>query len=468
MTQGELIRKILQIKEVPTLSKILEDIIEEDKESQYKRDMQTSLNYYKNNNDILTGVISQKNVKGTISEQYWREKLKITNNFLSQIIDEKVDYLLGKPPSITSENEQLIERMNLKSSDLQQTAEYTRLFGKAFWYIYVNENGELKYTLMDTRELIPIYEKGKLVNMIRYYKSYNNNTPFLKVEFYDENGFLTFHETKNGLVCEQDNINNINIETGKIDIQNSISYYVDTDRYGNVLRKRNFNQIPFIEFKSNFTATPQLNSIKVYIDNIDILLSDASVDIKTFKEIYLQISGFGGHFGDQKKVSEFFEVFREYKALLVDEQGSAEIKTIEIPYEAKNWLITTLENIMYRIANSPRKQMEEKLGNLSGTALKILQNPLRQSVSKMAISIAEGIQNYSLFASQFYNLKGDVSVTFNYNEMTNDLETIQALTMSQGIISKQTILENHPYVEDVEKELERLNNEINIDTFGAE
>ena len=468
MTQSELIKKILKIKEVPTLSKILEEIIEDDKESQYKKDMQTSLNYFKNNNDILTGGISQKNVKGTITEQYWREKLKITNNFLQQIINEKVDYLLGKTPSITSENEQLIQRMNINTNILQQTAEYTRLFGKAFWYVYVNENGELKYTLMDSRELIPIYEKGKLVNMIRYYKSYANGNAYMKVEFYDENGYLTFNETKNGLVCEQENINNINIETGKIDIQNSLPYFADTDRQGNTLRNRNFGKIPFIEFKSNFTATPQLNSIKMYIDNIDILLSDASVDIKTFKEIYLQIAGFGGDFQDQSRVNDFFEIFRQYKALLVDEQGSAEIKTIEIPYEAKNWLITTLENIMYRIANSPRKQMEEKLGNLSGTALKILQNPLRQSVSKMAISIADGIKEFGSFASDFYNLKGDVSVTFNYNEMTNNLETIQALAMSQGIISKKTILENHPYVSDVEKELERLDKEINTDTFGVE
>ncbi len=41
----------------------------------------------------------------------------------------------------------------------------------------------------------------------------------------------------------------------------------------------------------------------------------------------------------------------------------------------------------------------------------------------------------------------------------NDLETVQILTSSEGMLSKKTQIENHPLVTDVNDELERLEEE---------
>ena len=52
-----------------------------------------------------------------------------------------------------------------------------------------------------------------------------------------------------------------------------------------------------------------------------------------------------------------------------------------------------------------------------------------------------------------------IAQTYTRNMISNDLEAAQIAQMSTGIISKKTILENHPWVEDTVKEEERLDKE---------
>ena len=61
-------------------------------------------------------------------------------------------------------------------------------------------------------------------------------------------------------------------------------------------------------------------------------------------------------------------------------------------------------------------------------------------------------------AESFWNADS-IKITLNYSQIANDLETVQILTSSEGILSKKTQIENHPLVTDVNDELERLEEE---------
>ena len=52
-----------------------------------------------------------------------------------------------------------------------------------------------------------------------------------------------------------------------------------------------------------------------------------------------------------------------------------------------------------------------------------------------------------------------ITQTWTRNMINNDLETSQIAQASVGIISKKTILENHPWVSDVQIENDRLEEE---------
>jgi hypothetical protein len=53
----------------------------------------------------------------------------------------------------------------------------------------------------------------------------------------------------------------------------------------------------------------------------------------------------------------------------------------------------------------------------------------------------------------------DILFTFNKSAIFNEKEKIDELVASEGMLSKQTILENHPLVNDVQEELQRLESE---------
>ena len=50
----------------------------------------------------------------------------------------------------------------------------------------------------------------------------------------------------------------------------------------------------------------------------------------------------------------------------------------------------------------------------------------------------------------------EATITFNRDILINETEAIESCVKSVGILSDETIIEQHPWVDDVQKELERL------------
>ena len=49
-----------------------------------------------------------------------------------------------------------------------------------------------------------------------------------------------------------------------------------------------------------------------------------------------------------------------------------------------------------------------------------------------------------------------ISITINKTMITNELETVQMIVQSKGILSDKTLLEHHPFVDDANQELKEL------------
>ena len=52
-----------------------------------------------------------------------------------------------------------------------------------------------------------------------------------------------------------------------------------------------------------------------------------------------------------------------------------------------------------------------------------------------------------------------IQITLNTNGITDDMETMQIIRESAGIVSEKTLLGKHPFVEDVNSELEQMERE---------
>ena len=108
----------------------------------------------------------------------------------------------------------------------------------------------------------------------------------------------------------------------------------------------------------------------------------------------------------------------------------------------------------------------ENFRSPSGIALKFLYTGLDLKANRMVRKLKKALQKFMWFVVEYINRTENKSydyeeVTFTINKAVifNETEKIDSLVASEGMLSKRTILENHPYVDDPEQEQSRLDAE---------
>ena len=105
----------------------------------------------------------------------------------------------------------------------------------------------------------------------------------------------------------------------------------------------------------------------------------------------------------------------------------------------------------------------DKLGNASGVSLKFQYTQLDLKANAMVAKLKNAIKDFFWFITDDYNrINGTsydsslINITINCTMITNDLETVQMIQLSDGIVSDKTLLSKHPFVDDVNAELKEL------------
>ena len=103
----------------------------------------------------------------------------------------------------------------------------------------------------------------------------------------------------------------------------------------------------------------------------------------------------------------------------------------------------------------------EKLGNSSGVALKFIYSLLDLKADMAEAQFKKGIKHFLKLISNWYGVingtpfeRDSVKVTFNF--IINMKEQIVNVANSVGLVSAETLLSNHPFVTDVDFELEQM------------
>ena len=101
------------------------------------------------------------------------------------------------------------------------------------------------------------------------------------------------------------------------------------------------------------------------------------------------------------------------------------------------------------------------MSNASGVVLKFFYRKLELKAGLMETECRIFISELVKAIMRFLGINEEYKITQTYtrNMISNDLENAQIAQMCTGIISKKTILENHPWVDDVQMELDRLDEE---------
>lgn len=413
--------------------------------------MQKSMSYYKNKTDIQSK-----------RRTYWKDGVqlddptkvnnKIPHGWLKLLVDQKVSYLLGKPINFVADDEALTERINeMLGEEFDNTivklAKRASIKSKEWLHPFINEEGEFDYVVIPAEQMIPVYvgKKGdELGYGIRHYSSMNEGEECVRVEVYDENT-TTFY------VYQNDKLFLDPLE--EINPQPHFTQYTSTSAKG-----YGWGKVPLIEFKNNDEEMSDLDMTKAFIDAMDKLKSNTIDSFEEFQELIHVLKGYEG-----ENLGEFMENLRFYKAVKVDSDGGVDTIQAEIPMESMKKILDELREDLFTFGQGVDFSADKFGNSPSGIALRFLYSNLDLKASSMEREFRQAVQQFLWFVCEYllitnqgqYDYKS-IDMTFQRTMITNDLEATQIAAQSKGLISDETIVVNHPWVQDAEQEMERL------------
>lgn len=421
--------------------------------SQFVTDADTAERYYRNRNDIL----NDDNRKGKEEETPLRNAdNRVPHNFHGLLVNQKASYMFTYPPLFDAGNEE----SNKKVSDILGD-KFPKICKSlcikasnckiAWLHYWVDESNQFRYGVVDGKQVIPVWTDDldqELKTVLRQYqKTTDNGKTYIIYEIWTDTECQSF--------CRE-----IDGSLDKLTYYSMYDYCViDIENEENSHYQHKLGRVPFIPFFNNDTNTGDLENIKGLIDTYDKVYSGFANDLEDIQEIIFVLSGYGG-----TDLKEFLDGLKKYKTVKLDPDQEnpnpgLSTLTIDIPVEAREKMLSMTRKEIFEQGQGVDPQPENH-GNASGEALKFLYSLLELKAGLMETEFRIG---FSEFVHAICNFLGiacqTIQQTWTRNMIRSDSELAGICADSVGVISNKTIVKNHPYVEDPQKELDQIKKE---------
>lgn len=443
-------------------TRLLEKEITKFKSSEKRKWMITGEQYYEGNQDILS---RKRKIVGRDGRLEIAENLpnnKILDNQYAKLVDQKVNYQLGKPLTLETDNDEYLNLLqkifNKRFHRTFRNLGLDALNGGISWlYPYYNDFGEFTFKRFPNSEILPFWKDAEhtiLDSAVRMYteSGYEGDKEVLyeKVEVYTADG-VKCYVWFNGRLVE--------------DVEKpTFSYLTTEDEEGNEIQL-NWQRVPLIPFKFNSKEIPLLKRVKSLQDGINIMLSDFENNMQEDARNTILVL----HNYDGQDLGQFRHNLAQYgvvKVRSVDgSKGGVDTLTVEVNSENYKAILGLFKKALIENGRGYDAK-DERMAN----------NPNQMNIQSMYSDIdldANGIETE--FQASFEELlwfvnihlantgKGDyegeeVNIIFNRDILINETEVIEGLDKS-SYLPLETRLAQHPYVSDVQLELKRLKQE---------
>jgi len=427
---------------------------------------QEGVDYYFKKNDIMKRNIYAYDAEGNKHIDMDATNNKAASGWHKLLVDQKVSYLTGEPVTLNSEDDDdatdsINEVLGHKFNDMLPTlVKNASNKGVEWLHPYVDEQGNFDYIIIPAQEGIPIYENTKrndLIGFIRKYKL-DLDEEIEKVELWDAET-VTYYEYVNGQLYPDYSFGDEHVQS---------HFYYKNDGYG-------WGSVPFVAFDNNDERVSDLTFTKDYIDIYDNLFADTANTLEDIQQILYEIRGYEG-----TSASEALANIKRYKVVLVDgEKSGVDMKQGEMPMSSMDSYLDRLSKNLYTFGGGVDFDTDKFGNSPSGVALQFLFSNLDMRASVAERKFTRAIQEFLWFVCEYLSIAEnkeidykEITITFNKTIVSNQLEKVTMAQQSMGIVSKETLLENHPFVTDVEAEKQQLEDEqeqyVMLDDEGEE
>jgi SPP1 family phage portal protein len=400
--------------------------------------MNAAERYFENDNDILKRKRTYIGEDGQELEDKRLSNARLAHPIFPKLVNQKVNYLLAKPLSLSGDNEAQLDILNAYFDSafmrlMKSVGTEAILCGIAWMQVYYDDAGELRFARIPSKEVIPIWADGdhqRLHALMRIYKVDPDDDEAI-VEYYTASKLVRFTYKQMKLTLLE--------QRGHAAV-----------KLGDELRQADFGRIPFVPFRYNAREIPLLQMVKPLLDDYDMLTSSVSNDINDTPNSIKVIKGYAESLG------QFVRNLAVYRAVNVAEGGSVEAVSTHIDTTATEAHLDRLRKDIFDGACCVDSQ-EQAIGNTSGVAIRLRYADLDMDCQNMACEFSAALEHLLIFVQQREKLSDiQVSFVFNTDVAVNESETIANCVASEGIVSRHTLIANHPWVGDVEAELARL------------
>lgn len=413
--------------------------------------------YYKGEHDILLKKRTAIGQRGEVVQLDNLPNSRIIDNRYSVAVDQKVNYLLGKPLTVRSEaaafEESLKEMFNRRYSKLMKnTLRESLNSGIAWHYVYYNK-GEFAIKLLPGYEVLPFWadnEHTELDCAARLYSvtSYEGKRVVIrkKVELYKPEGVYKYSFDNGQLKAE--------IEEGA---EGNFTPYADN---------RAWSSIPLIAFKYRDTEQPLIRRVKSLQDGLNLLLSMFADNMQEdTRNTILIIKNYDGE--DLGQFRRNLATYGAVKVKTVDgSQGGVEALSVEVNAENYKAIIDIFKKTIIENALTYDGKDERLGGNPNQMNIQSMYMDIDLDANEIETEYQAALESEIEFYKEYLKASGKgnfekdtAEIIFNRDMLINEGEVIDNCIKSLSILSKESVIAQHPWTDDVAKELQKLQEE---------
>ena len=435
--------------------------------SKRRTDMLTGERYFDGKHDIL---FRERTVIGTNGELETVSNLpnnKIVDNQYRKMVIQKANYLLSRPFTIQGDNDDYIDILkgflNKKfMRTLKAVGEDALNCGIGWLFPMYDEDGQFTFKRFSPWEIIPLWKDAEhtvLESFIRIYEviAYvgDNEKIIQKVEVYDEAGVSYFELSDDNKLIP--------------DGEQHVPYFSIEDQ------GFNWTKIPLIPFKYNSKEIPLIKMVKSLQDGLNLIESNFQNQMEEDpRNTILVVVNYDG-----ENLAEFRKNLATYGAVKVRTVDGAggDVRTLQVEVNADNYkaIIELFKKAIIENAMGYDAKDDRMNGNPNQMNIQSMYSDIDLDANGMETEFQASFEDLLWFLNMhLFNIgvgdfeNEEVEIIFNRDMMLNESEVITNIQNSVGILSDETLIANHPWVDDPQAELDRVKEqkEENMEQYG--
>lgn len=364
------------------------------------------------------------------------------HNYAKYIVSVNNGYLLGSPLKYQFKEDvdgtKIIENYNDQSiNDLDsELADSCSIFGRAYEYIFADENSKPKSTEIEVYNAFIIYDTTVMHNKL-YGVIYS---PILNNKGEPEK------DTYSVTIVSKDNIVNAKLK------DKAYSNKKETKHY--------FGYVPLIEYSNNKRQTGDYESVLKLIDSYDILQSDRILDREKLVDAILAISG--ADMTDEQKTA-----LKNSRTVALPEGSKMEYIIKNINEADADVLRGILSKDIHKFSFTPDLSDENFANNTSGVAILYKLVVFFWNITKKSRYLEKSFKERAVIYSKYLNIKSqgseisgnDLEIIFKGELPKNDLEMSQIINNLDGKIDSETLISQMSFVRDAAEVVKKAREE---------